>query len=59
MKPEASAPAGAEPPVALFTMRHSEPEPANALVVALGPGGDHAVVTDIRDPEGTQRMPLV
>jgi hypothetical protein len=39
-------------------MRHSEPEPANALVVALGPGGDHAVVTDLRHPERTQRMPL-
>ena len=39
-------------------MRHSEPEPTNTLVVALRPGGDYAVVTDLRHPERTQRMPL-
>ena len=58
MRPEEGAPTGGSAPAALFTMRHSEPEPANALVVALGPGGDHAVVTDLRHPERPQRMPL-
>jgi hypothetical protein len=48
VKPEDGAAEGAEPPVALFTMRRDETDPAGALVVALGPGGEEAVFTDLR-----------
>ena len=58
MKPEAGAAAGAEPSVALFTMRRNETDPAGALVVALDPGGDEAVLTDLRQPGQTQRVAL-
>jgi hypothetical protein len=58
MKPEDGAAEGAEPPVAMFTMRRDEADPAGVLVITLGPGGDHAVVTDLRHPDQTQHVPL-
>jgi hypothetical protein len=58
MKPEDGAAEGAEPPVALFTMRRDEADPAGALVVALEVGGDEAVFTDLRQPGQTQRVSL-
>ena len=48
MRAEEGAPQGAEPPVALFIMRHGEPGPASVLIIAMEPDGDYAVVTDLR-----------
>ena len=59
MRPEEDAPQSAEPPVALFTMRHSEPGPASALVVAMKPGRNYTLVTDLRRLGSTQRVPLI
>jgi len=58
MKPQDGAAEGAEPPVAMFTMRRDETDPAGVLVITLGSGGDHAVVTDLRHPDQTQHVPL-
>ena len=38
------------PPVALFILRHDEPGPASVLIIAMEPGGDYGVVTDLRRP---------
>jgi hypothetical protein len=58
MQSEEGAAEGAEPPVAMFTMRRDEPEPASALVVALESGGDEAVFTDLHHPESVQHVQL-
>jgi hypothetical protein len=59
MQPEDAAVVGAEPPVAMFTMRRDDTVPAGVLVIALAPEGDAALVTDLRHPTQAQRVPLV
>jgi hypothetical protein len=58
LRPSDEAPADAVTPFALFTMRWEDNEPVSAIVVTPSPSGDHAEVTNLREPKSTHTVPL-
>ena len=58
LRPEDTAPATPEPPLAVFAIQRGSSEPVSAVVVTASPDGVQAEVRSLREPGAVYMMPL-
>ena len=58
LRPEESAPATPEPPLAVFAMHRGSTEPVSAVIVMASPDGVQAEVRSLREPDTVYTMSL-